>query len=81
VLRFKILVINLFKQSTVISMFLNNRMWLLSWGTSHYQPKVIDQIGDDLEVSRGGVFFAHLMLPHAPFVYQNDRQLDYKSEP
>jgi hypothetical protein len=81
VLRLRILVINLFKQSTVFSMFLNNRRWLLSWGTSHYQPKVIDQIGDDLELSRGDVFFAHLLLPHAPFVYQNDCQLDYKSKP
>ena len=81
VLRFKILVTNLFNQSTVISMFLNNRMWLTDWGTSHYQPKVIDQIGDDLQVSRGGVYFAHLLLPHAPFVYQNDCQLDYNSEP
>lgn len=81
VLRFRILATNLFNQSTVISMFLKNRKWLLDWGTSHYQPKVIDQIGDDLQVSRDGVYFAHLLLPHAPFVYQNDCQLDYKSEP
>jgi hypothetical protein len=81
VLRFRIMVTNLFNQSTTLSMFLFNRGWMSNWGTSHYQPKVIDQIGDDLEVSRGGVFFAHLLLPHAPFVYQNNCQLDYKSEP
>ena len=81
VLRFRILATNLFNQSTVISMFLNTRMWLLNWGTSNYQPKVIEQIGDDLEASRDGVFFAHLLLPHAPFVYQHDCQLDYQSEP
>lgn len=80
-LRFRILGNNLFNQSTVISMFLINRKWLQNWGTSNYQPKIIDQIGDDLEVSRGGMFFAHLLLPHAPFVYQNDCQLEYKSEP
>lgn len=80
-LRFRILAVNLFRQSTFISLFLNNRLWLPKWGVTIYQPKVIDEIGDDLERTRSGVYFAHLLLPHAPFVYQDDCQLDYSSEP
>ena len=79
-LRFRILAINLFGQSTLIHMFLQKNMWLLGWGVTLYQPNVIDEIGDDLEQAGGGVFFAHLLLPHGPFVYGQDCQLDYSSE-
>ncbi len=80
-LRFRILAINLFKQSSLIHSALQKRMWLLSWHVTFYQPKIIDEIGDDLEKARGGAYFAHLLLPHMPFVYSNDCQLDYSGEP
>jgi len=80
-LRLRVLAINLFKQSTLISLFLKNRVSLLNWGVTLYQPRIIDEIGDDLERTRNGVYFAHLLLPHAPFVYQHDCQLDYSSKP
>jgi len=80
-LRFRVLATNLFKQSTLISLFLKNRLWLLIWGVTLHEPGVIDEIGDDLEQTRSGVYFAHLMIPHAPFVHQDGCQLDYSSEP
>lgn len=80
-LRFRILAITLFRQSTLISLFLNHRLWLMNWGVTLYQPKVIEEIGDDLERKRSGVYFVHFLLPHEPFVYQHDCQLDYSSVP
>jgi hypothetical protein len=79
-LRFRILAINLFEQSAFFHGFLQKRKWLLNWGVSNYKPKIMDEIGDDLEQTRSGAYFAHLMLPHAPYVYQQDCQLDYSSE-
>ncbi|MFC1796326.1 hypothetical protein ACFL1V_04445 [Pseudomonadota bacterium] len=79
-LRFRILAINLFEQSNLIRTFLEKRKWLLDWGVSFYQPKIIDEIGNDLEQARGGAYFAHLLLPHTPFVYNEDCELDYSSE-
>lgn len=79
-LRFRILAITLFKQSSLIHMFLQKRMWLLSWGVTLYQPDVFDEIGNDLEESRSGAYFAHLLIPHAPFVYRQDCSLEYSSE-
>jgi len=79
-LRFRILATNLFEQSTLIHMFLEKKLWLLVWGATLYDPNIIDEIGNDIERVRGGAYFAHLLLPHAPFVYQQDCQLDYSSE-
>jgi len=78
--RLRILVSGLFNQSTLIDQFLQDRKWLTSWGVTLYQPKVIDEIGDDLEQTRSGVYFAHLLLPHTPWVYQNGCQLDYSTQ-
>jgi len=80
-LRFRILAISLFEQSILIHGFLQKRTWLLNWPITHYQPMVIDEIGDDLEQTRGGAYFAHLIFPHGPFVYTRGCQLDYSSEP
>ena len=80
-LRLRILASSLFNQSHLIGQFVGKNHWLLSWGVSLYQPKVIERLGDDLERTRNGAYFAHLLFPHEPFVYQQDCQLDYNSEP
>jgi hypothetical protein len=79
-LRLKILVSNLFNQSFLIGQFLSSKNWLLSWGVTLYQPRALEELGNDLEDTRSGAYFAHLLLPHAPFVYTQDCQPDYSSE-
>jgi hypothetical protein len=78
--RFRVLVTGLANGPNLIGLFLKKRMWLLSWGVTFYQPKVIDEMANDLQQARSGVYFAHLLLPHTPWVYKGDCQLDYSSE-
>jgi hypothetical protein len=80
-LRFKVLVSNLFNQSTLIGQFLSKKNWLLSWGVTLYQPEALEELAKDLEHTRNGAYFAHILLPHSPFVYKQDCQPDYNSEP
>ena len=77
--RLKVLANHLFSQSYIIHSFLEKRGWIQNWGVVYYDPGIIDEIGDDLERFRSGAYFAHLLLPHAPFVFQNDCSVNYDS--
>ncbi|MFC1796325.1 sulfatase-like hydrolase/transferase [Pseudomonadota bacterium] len=78
--RYRVLVTGLISGPNLIGLFLKKRLWLLAWGVTFYEPKVIDEIVNDLNQTRSGVYFAHLLLPHNPNVYQSDCQLDYSSD-
>lgn len=79
-LRIRALMAVLIKQSSLLQQTLNTYLHLDSQHISHYQPAVIEEMLGDLEKNRGGLYFAHLLLPHSPYVYRADCQLDYDSE-
>ncbi len=78
--RLWVLATGLINQSTLYGLYVKKAKWATSWGVTLYQPKVIDEIVEALEQTRSGVHFAHLLLPHTPWVYRSDCQLDYSTE-
>jgi hypothetical protein len=67
-------------QSTLLSSLLRSRDWLPEQGVAYYDPRVFSNLENDLlRTPRGKYFFAHVLLPHGPFVYMHDCSINYES--
>jgi hypothetical protein len=51
------------------------------WGVTNYDRRMLEQMSRDLWQAPGNMYFAHLLLPHQPMVFQPDCSLDYDSDP
>ena len=71
----------LLSQSTLLSDLVPVRGWRNRLGIAIHDPRVLQNLGRDLLAGPDGrVFFAHVLLPHHPFVYQPDCSIDYDSQ-
>lgn len=81
-LRARLLISTLVRQSSLIESLVNNLGLLKPWGIAVYQPAIFEKILQDIDRRpRGVVYFAHVLFPHGPYAYESDCRLDYEHEP
>jgi len=82
--RLEMLAVVLLNQSTILSnlvtsigLFMDGGM---DRGIAHHDPRVFANLERDLLSDPGGkYFFAHILLPHGPFAFQDDCSINYES--
>lgn len=58
------------------------KTWMVDPAIAVHDPAVLDELAADvLAAPDGRAFFAHLLLPHGPFAYLHDCQVDYATDP
>lgn len=69
-------------QSTVLANVVPVARWRNRLGIAIHDPRVLATLQEDLLATpRGRIFFAHVLLPHHPFVFRPDCTIDYTTEP
>lgn len=67
-------------QSELLTGLLNSRGLLLNLGIAVHDPKVFEELEEDIVGDPEGTYFlAHVLLPHGPFAYLNDCSVNYDS--
>jgi hypothetical protein len=78
--RVGLLLRTLVRQSLLISEILKKKHLLRSWGVSVYDRRMFNHLSNDIQLDSGRAYFAHVLLPHSPFVFRQDCSLDYETE-
>jgi hypothetical protein len=71
----------LHRQSALITKILRKNKMVKSWGVSVYDEQILANLARDVQLDSDNVYFAHILLPHAPMIYRQDCSIDYESEP
>lgn len=79
-LRAEVLVRTLASQSAILTKILRDARILDTWGVSIYDERLLPKLADDLQIRPGDAFFAHVLIPHSPFVFSEDCSIDYEGE-
>ena len=70
----------LLTQSAMLSEILSARGWLNSSSLAVHDPRVFSRLKNDvLSEPDGKFFFAHVLLPHAPYVFMHDCSINYNT--
>lgn len=70
----------LLDQSKLLSEYMTSRKWVFGKGVAFHDPRVFSRLNSDLVTDANGRFyFAHVLLPHGPFVFMHDCSINYKS--
>ena len=70
----------LLTQSAMLSEILSTRGWLTNLRLTVHDPRVFSRLKNDvLSEPDGRYFFAHVLLPHAPFVFMHDCSINYNT--
>lgn len=78
--RTKMLAKVLLTQSAIVTGILSARNWLIDSGVAVHDPRVFSKLKDDvISNPYGRFFFAHVLLPHAPFVFMHNCSINYSS--
>jgi len=64
----------------VLTKFLRGARILDTWGVSIYDERLLPKLAADVQTHPGDAFFAHVLIPHSPFVFTEDCSIDYQSE-
>jgi len=68
-------------QSWLLNTIAEEQGWARPGGISYFKREIFDEMSDDMKSNPNGrLYFAHLLLPHAPYVYLGDCSLNYGSE-
>jgi hypothetical protein len=78
--RSAVLLLAMYRQSTLIAKILRNNKMAKSWGVSVYDKQMLTRLTRDVQIEPDHAYFAHVLLPHSPLVYREDCSLDYESE-
>lgn len=79
--RVKVLVMTLATKSGALKKFLLDKDLFINPGLTYFDPAAITAITDSTTSNKSGVVtFAHLIVPHAPFVRDPDCNISYDSE-
>ena len=78
--RASLLLHNLLRQSIMITKIMGDYKKLNDWGVSTYDKRMLAKLARDVQLHPEFAYFAHIMLPHSPYVYRQDCSLDYESE-
>ena len=71
----------LLDQSSLLSGLLASQGWLLNQGVAVHDPRGFSRLRQDiLNNPDGRFFFAHVLLPHAPFTFLHNCSINYQSE-
>jgi hypothetical protein len=79
-LRVEVLMRTLASQSVILTQILRDARILDTWGVSIYDERLLPKLATDLSTRPGDAFFAHVLIPHSPFVYTEDCSIDYEGE-
>lgn len=79
-LRVEVLLRTLASQSVILTQILRDARILDTWGVSIYDERLLPALASDLASRPGDAFFAHVLIPHSPFVYTEDCSIDYAGE-
>lgn len=79
-MRVVLIVRTLIGQSTLVTKILRKQNIEGSWGVSIYDNQLLIDLAKDVQNEPNRVYFAHVLLPHAPFVHRQDCSLDYETE-
>ena len=78
--RIEVLLRTLASQSVILTQILRDARILDTWGVSIYDERLLPTLAGDLASRPGDAFFAHVLIPHSPFVYTADCSIDYGGE-
>jgi hypothetical protein len=68
-------------QSWLLNMMAERKGWARPGGFSYFKPEIFDEMSADMMTQANGrMYFAHLLLPHSPYVYLGDCSLNYGGE-
>jgi len=80
-MRSRMLASVLLNQSGVLSGLLSFQNWLLTRRIAVHDPRVFSKLRQDLlNKSDGQFFFAHVLLPHAPYTFSHDCSINYEAD-
>ncbi len=80
--RLRILLSTMIRQSRLATAILGESPLMEPFGVSVFEPDMVAQLLQDIaSTPRGTAFFAHLLLPHSPYVFSSDCQADYDGLP
>jgi hypothetical protein len=68
-------------QSWLLNMIAEGQGWTRPGGFSYFKREIFNEMSNDMKNNpKGRLYFAHLLLPHSPYVYLGDCSLNYGSE-
>jgi hypothetical protein len=76
--RAEVLLRTLVGQSWILTKVLRDARILDTWGVSVYDERLLPRMARDIRLRPGDAFFAHVLIPHSPFVYREDCSIDYE---
>ncbi|MDX1459537.1 MAG: hypothetical protein R3348_00585 [Xanthomonadales bacterium] len=80
--RLRQMVSAMMRRSRLLAGILDSRGLLPPFGISVYEPDMLAQLAADAATSPYGVlYFAHVLFPHSPWVYDEGCRADYSSPP
>jgi len=78
--RLEVLLRTLVSQSEILTKILRNARILDTWGVSIYDERLLPKLTADIQSRPGDAFFSHLLIPHSPFVFTEDCDINYRGE-
>jgi hypothetical protein len=76
--RVEVLLRTLASQSWILTKVLRDARILDTWGVSVYDERLLPRMARDVRMRPADAFFAHVLIPHSPFVYREDCSIDYE---
>jgi hypothetical protein len=75
--RVEVLLRTLAGQSGILTKTLREARILDTWGVAVHDERLLPRLAQDLLLRPGDAYFAHVLIPHSPFVFREDCSVDY----